>query len=410
MKRICRTLTVIVAALAGSAAAASAEDLRIGFIFPTSGPLAGFGVQYVPGVQFVVDRFNKDGGWHGDKVVPVFYDDAGNTSGAADRFRQAIGEGVRLIITGSTSPVSAQLINDLKNWNERNPDDKAALVIMGAESKDFTAALCDFYTFKMSTNAEIRFNALANALKDKGLLGDKVASIQPNYTLGYEMQEAVEKGADKYGYKLVGSIGHDYAKLHDFAPYIERLRAMDPDTIFTASSVSDLRLMVQAAADAALPTKFATMYLDAPGNVASAGESAIGSFVAQLFNPEANADARSYRDAFKEATGTEPVYVVSNALVTMEVVAAALKSMPDADFDTTKFVLAMEGSDAAWPLGKLTMRADDHQLLLPVVVSEVSKDAEIKVDDTDMGFVPVKIVSAEEASAAPSDECKMVRP
>lgn len=404
------TLKVTTAAIAlmMGTAIASAEPLKVGFIFPTSGPLAGFGVQYIPGIDFVVDRFNGAGGFKGEPVKTVIYDDAGNTTGAADRFRQAMGEGVRLVITGSTSPVSAQLISDVKNWNERNPQDPAALVIMGAESKDFTAELCDFYTFKMSTNAEIRFNALANALKAAGQL-KRVASIQPNYTLGYEMQAAVEGGVKKFGYELVGSLNHDYAKLQDFAPYIERLRAMRADTIVTASSVSDLRLMVQSAADAALNTRFATMYLDAPGNVGSAGESAIGSYVAQLFNPEANAEARAYRDEFLKKTGSEPVYVVANALATMEVVTSALHSM-SGDFNVTDFVRAMEKVEAKWPLGTLTMRADDHQLILPVVVAEVSKDADVKVDDTDMGFKPIEIVSAADASAPPSDKCMMKRP
>lgn len=408
MKSLILKITTSASALLLASAAAYAAPVKVGFIFPTSGPLAGFGVQYIPGISFVVDRFNEAGGFKGEPIETIIYDDGGNTTGAADRFRQAIGEGVRLIITGSTSPVSAQLINDVKNWNERNPQDPAALVIMGAESKEFTGALCDFYTFKMSTNAGIRFNALANAIKETGEF-KKVASIQPNYTLGYEMQAAVEAGAETFGYELVGSLNHDYAKLHDFAPYIERLRAMGADTIVTASSVADLRLMVTAAADAALNTKFATMYLDEPGNVGSAGESAIGSYVAQLFNAEANEEARAYRDAFLAKTGSEPVYVVSNALATMEVVTSAISSLPG-EFKVTDFVLAMEKVEADWPLGTLRMRADDHQLILPVVVAEVSKDTEVKVDGTDMGFKAVQIVSAEDASAPASDACQMKRP
>src|ERR1700753_483887 len=160
----------------------------------------------------------------------------------------------------------------------------------------------------MSTFAGIRFKALAEALKSTGQLGTKVASIEPNYTLGFEMQAATEAGAAVYGYKLVGELHNDYAKVHDFAPYVERLRAMNADTIFTANSVSDLRLLVQAAADAQLPGKFATMYLDEPGTAGAAGEAATGSYIAELFNPEANGKvSMQYRDDFLKATGAEPV-------------------------------------------------------------------------------------------------------
>jgi len=56
------------------------------------------------------------------------------------------------------------------------------------------------------------------------------------------------------------------------------------------------------------------------------------------------------------------------------------------------------------------MRADDHQALLPIVVSTVTKDAKIKSDDTDMGFKPVKAYTGEEASSPAQASCKMQRP
>ena len=46
----------------------------------------------------------------------------------------------------------------------------------------------------------------------------------------------------------------------------------------------------------------------------------------------------------------------------------------------------------------------------PMVVSVVSKDAKYKVDGTDMGFKPVKVMSGPEAAAAVFDSCKMTKP
>ena len=56
------------------------------------------------------------------------------------------------------------------------------------------------------------------------------------------------------------------------------------------------------------------------------------------------------------------------------------------------------------------MRAADHQVLLPIVVSVVTKDAKYKADDTDMGFKPVKLFSADEAATPAQANCKMQRP
>jgi branched-chain amino acid transport system substrate-binding protein len=56
------------------------------------------------------------------------------------------------------------------------------------------------------------------------------------------------------------------------------------------------------------------------------------------------------------------------------------------------------------------MRAADHQVQMPMVVSTVSKDARYKADETDLGFKPVKRFSAEEASAPAQASCVMKRP
>ena len=56
------------------------------------------------------------------------------------------------------------------------------------------------------------------------------------------------------------------------------------------------------------------------------------------------------------------------------------------------------------------MRAADHQAQLPMVVSTVTKDAKFKVDDTDMGFKPVKRFTAQEASTPAQASCAMKRP
>ena len=56
------------------------------------------------------------------------------------------------------------------------------------------------------------------------------------------------------------------------------------------------------------------------------------------------------------------------------------------------------------------MRPDDHQASVPLVVSVVSKDAKFKVDGTDMGLKPVKVIAGPEAISATQASCKMERP
>ena len=74
------------------------------------------------------------------------------------------------------------------------------------------------------------------------------------------------------------------------------------------------------------------------------------------------------------------------------------------------FARAMETVRIKTSMGEASMRAADHQILMPLVVSTVSRDARFKVDGTDMGFKPVKVFSAEEAAMPAQPSCKMQRP
>lgn len=410
------TRTAISAALScvllAAAAGAHAAPVKIAFLTPVSGPLAGVGAMYKPAIDYVMGQFNAEGGWKGGPVSVSVYDDGGTTQGAADRFKQAVADGVQVFVAGGTSPTSAQNLADVKRWNERNPANPVLLLIVGAEGSQFIGKDCNFYSFHYTTTPAIRANALAKVMKEKGALGKRVYSLQPDYTMGREMEAAVKAGAASYGYQLAGEARHDVFKIRDFSPFIERARAATPDTIFTASSATDLLMILRAASSAGLNAKFAGMFLDEPGNLASAGKAALGSYDAQIFNPEAGGAAgEAYRAGFNKVAGKDPVAFANNGVITMRMLTETIRAMDKADkLDVTKLALALEKAKLNWPMGEATMRAADHQLQLPLVVSIVADDAKYKADGTTMGFKPVTLLSSKETSLPVDAACSMVRP
>ena len=142
------------------------------------------------------------------------------------------------------------------------------------------------------------------------------------------------------------------------------------------------------------------MFLDEPGNDA------------QIFNAEAGAEeGEKYRVAFNGAAGRDPVAFMNNSVLTMRMLGQAITQLPKMDkVSIGDLATSLENAKVAWPLGELSMRAEDHQVQLPLVISMVSKDAKDKIDGTDMGFKPVKVLSAAETSVPVSAECKMQRP
>lgn len=392
--------------------AARAEPVRIAAILPLTGATSAVGDMYRSALAYAESEINEAGGLRGEKVQIRSYDDTGTTPGAADRVRQALAEGMRIFVQGGYSSVAAGISNDIRRWNERNPNDRAVVLLMGAEAADITGKDCHFYAFRTTSTAAIRIRALTAAMKEAGVLGSRVATINQDYSWGREVEEAVEKNAEGNGYKVVRKILHEVGRIQDFSPYVERLRESQAETVITGSSARDLLLLMQSVSSAGLKTRLGTTFLDNPGTLASAGQAAEGGYLAGLFNPEAGGEkAEAYRAVYNKVTGTMPVSTANNGVIALRLLAAAIRAIPsDQKLDATGIALSLENVTADWVHGPLRIRAADHQLLVPVVVSVVSTDARVKEDGTQMGFKPIAVLPPEQAIGPADAACRMRRP
>jgi len=170
---------------------------------------------------------------------------------------------------------------------------------------------------------------------------------------------------------------------------------------------------MKAAADAGLTAKFGTAFLDQPGNIANAGAIAEGHFLSSPFNAEAAGEAGdAFMEDYKAFAGHYPVYIEPQTAFGMQMLGVALAAAPSQDgtIDINAIASALENATTTTPMGEVSMRAADHQVQIPMVVSKVSPDAKYKVDDTEFGFLPVKVLSAEEVSSPVQDSCTMKRP
>ncbi|TIP97866.1 MAG: hypothetical protein E5X64_39010 [Mesorhizobium sp.] len=61
-------------------------------------------------------------------------------------------------------------------------------------------------------------------------------------------------------------------------------------------------------------------------------------------------------------------------------------------------------------MGKIAVRAEDHQGALPLIVSQVSADAKFKRESLDIGLKPVSLVEGAASINPVQPSCKMQRP
>ncbi|TCV69397.1 amino acid/amide ABC transporter substrate-binding protein (HAAT family) [Neorhizobium sp. S3-V5DH] len=403
-------MSAISAAAAFSATALHAEPLKIGIVESLSGAQTSTGRLYANAVKYGVDRINDTGGFNGEPVTVTEYDNAGGSPEAADKFRQAVADGVDIIFQGASSAIAGQLTEDVRKHNIRNPGKEVIFINLGGEAMELTGNKCQFYHFRYTTTAPMRVSALVSAMKESGDLGDKVYSINQNYSWGQDMQAAVEAAAAEGGYTVVDEVLHDVNKIQDFAPFVARIRSAAPDTVFTGNWSNDLLLLMKAAGDAGLDVTFATAFLDQPGNIANAGKTAIGHYIANNYDNAAT-DGK-FAESYKAATGHYPIFVEGHTAFALGALQQALGTVDfgGGDIDATKIALALENTTYESPIGPISVRKDDHQTIRPVVVSRVVENPKYPADGTNMGFETVKVIAGDKAINSVQDSCKMERP
>jgi branched-chain amino acid transport system substrate-binding protein len=406
-------MAALAAAAALACAATQAAPLKIALVETLSGPAAPTGQLFRISLRYSLDIINASGGWNGEPVQLMEYDNQGGPAGAADKVKAAIADGAHMIVQGAASSVAGQITEDVRKHNLRNPGKEVVFLNVGGEANEFVGEKCHYFHVRFSPYATLRMKALMGVMRAEKVMGDEVFAMNQNYSWGQDIEKATIEYGSSMGYKVVDKVLHDLNKVQDFSPYVAKIAASKADTVVTGNWGNDLLLLMKAAKSAGLKARFATTFLDQPGNIGNAGETALGHYVVHSFNAEAaGAAGEKYVNDIKAKTGQAPTFVMPHTINGMRLVGEALKATKAeaGNFSARAFIPALVAAKASTPMGDISIRAADHQVILPMVVSVVSKDAKYKVDGTDMGFKPVKVMSGPEAAAAVFDSCKMTKP
>src|SRR5690606_5655686 len=128
----------LIAAAGFAAGTAQAEPLKIGIIESLSGSQTSTGRLFAAAAKYVVDDINENGGFNGEPIQVIEYDNAGGTTGAADKFKQAVADGVHVVLQGASSAIAGQVTEDVRKHNIRNPGNEIMFLNLGAEALELT--------------------------------------------------------------------------------------------------------------------------------------------------------------------------------------------------------------------------------------------------------------------------------
>jgi branched-chain amino acid transport system substrate-binding protein len=364
---------ILCAALLACAFGAQAQ-VRIAYIDPLSGAMGATGEHGLRELEFAAEAINAKGGILGQKVVIVPMDNKLSTQESLILLKSAIDQGIRYVSQGNGSSVAGALIDAINKHNEREPDKSVVFLNYAAVDPDFTNDKCSFWHFRFDANTDMKMEALTHYMKDQKKVS-KVYLLNQDYSHGHQVSKVAKAmlAAKRPDVKVVGDELHPLARVKDFAPYIAKIQASGADSVITGNWGTDLSLLVKAAKDANLKADFYTYYAGTVGVPQAMGDAGIDrvKVVSYWSSNSQNAAGNAVMDAYKKKFGADQDPYSQSIRMSLEFVARAMEKVKSTD--PVKVAKAMEGARIDGPLGEITLRAEDHQIIQPIYIGTFVK-------------------------------------
>ena len=409
---------------ASRATEASQEPLRIALIEGLSGTMSNAGEAVWRNLLWATERVNARGGVQvagGRRLLQIQrYDSSGQVEQALSALRSAVDAGIRIIAQGNSSAVASALVDAIAKHNERDPARQVIQLNYSAVDPALTNDHCSFWHFRFDANADMRMAALMDVLKsDRGVAS--VYLINQDYSFGESLAREARRqlGVQRPDIDIVGDELHPLARIKDFLPYANKIKASGAQAVITGNWGNDLTLLVKAAREVGYVGKFYTFYGNALGAPAAMGDAGVDRVlaVADWMPNVPTRDSRAFYLAFRRRfPKPEDDYLHMRMQLMIEALAQAIeRAALVTGLDEPPAIAlarALEKADVKLAGQRLTMRAADHQaqqaLYVAVMERKGAKGVPFDVEGSGYGFRVVRQISAQAAELAHS--CTMERP
>ena len=347
----------------------AARTLKIGIVDCYSGPASTYTNDVRDAFKLEVKKINAAGGICGRQVEVFTRDskfkvDIGLAAAKELVYRQNVD-----ILMGTINSALSLAISDMCK------KEKVPFFVTFAKSAKITGAKGHTYVFSVTENTTLVGKAAAVGLAQKPFIKYWIAG--DDYEYGHAIADGVWNNLKKIkpGVKLLGQSWWKVGE-PDFTPYITAILAAKPDAVIVATGGRDCVPFLKAAKATGfnqrvpfyMHTAIGLSALKALGS--EAPEGVIGTTNYFFYYPETAAN-KDFVKKFEMAYQRKPAVGALYGTLAAEFIFGAYKKA--GKIDTKKFIAAVEGLEVDSPVGKVVMRAYDHQAMLPMFMGVTKK-------------------------------------
>ena len=376
---------------------AQAKNIKVGVIDCYSGPPAAYGKDALNGFKLALKEINAKGVL-GKKIEFTTRDTKFKVDIALNMAKELVlREDVDLIV-GTINSGAALAVSAAVAKREKVP-----FIVWISKSENITGKKGHRYVFSAGENTAMAGKSGGVALSTKPYVKYWIAG--DDYEYGHALADGVWRNlkAKKPEVQLVGKSWWKPGE-PDLMPYITSILAAKPDAVIFATGGRSMNNIMKAIKATGMNEKVAIYVHTATDHAVlrslgtNAPEGVMGTMDYHFYYPELSAN-KNFVKAFKAAYGHPPGFPAFHGYITAHFIAEAYKKAGAVDKE--KFIDALEGLKIASPVGRIEMRACDHQVILPMFLGVTKVSPE-------MGFaVSSDIYTLRGAEVMPS--CKEIQ-
>jgi branched-chain amino acid transport system substrate-binding protein len=342
----------------------AADPIKIGLVDSYTGPPSVYCNDVKDGFKLALDEINAKGGVLGRQLVFVTRDDKFKVDLGLSAARELIMRENVDILAGTTNSAVTLAVSDVVK------KEKIPFVVMFAKSAKITGAKGHRYIFSLNENTAMIGRAAAIALSKRPYVNYWIAG--DDYEFGHAMGSEIWSNLKKLKPE-VNLMGESWWKVGepDIIPYITSILSVKPDAVIMATGgagcVPFLKTAKATGFNQKVPflmhTAIELSTLKPLG--AEAPEGVLGTSPYLFYYPD-TPENKAFVENYKKKYNNYPSVASFCGYISGQFIAKAFEKAGAVDRE--KFVDALAGMTLDSPVGKLTIREFDHQLMLPMFV------------------------------------------
>ena len=385
------TAALALAACAPQTAAPSASEsgeagpaeISVGIITSETGPLAGYGKQYLEGFKAGLDwATDGTGEVNGTKLNIDYRDDAGVPDTAVAIAKELIGAGTNILAGSASSGVAAALAEQAGQ--------NRVLFLSGPAAADAITGI-NGYTFRTGRQSAQDVATAGTFLGD--LEGKNVTVFAQNNAFGQGNAAAVEAILGAKGATITPVLVAE--DVTEFTPFAQQVLSGNPDLVFVAWAGATSGAMWQAMSQQGVFDKVPVVTgLGDSATFGAYGEASDKiSFLNHYFPGAPDNEINDEMIKAVEAAGGTPDLFTPDGFNAAIMLVQAVK---EGKGDVDAMVKALEGFTFDGPKGKLEVRAGDHALIQDMY--------QVKLVAKDGAFAPELVATVPAQDVAPAEK------